>query len=92
MSKTSDGLLDLMGEAGRLRAECDYILTRLGDLESVTHNVHHLNQHEHGEIMTVSYVYSRSAQENLQRAAADIENWRNRVQDLITTSRSVSYG
>jgi hypothetical protein len=83
----SHGLLDLMGEAGRIRAECDHFLRLVGDLESLATNVHHLHEAEHGEISSANYVYGRSVQENLQRAAADVENWRSRVQDLITASR-----
>lgn len=79
----SDGLQDLLGEAGRLRAEISFILGRLSDLESLTRQVPHLHESEHGEISSTNYQYARSARENLQHAGADIENWRNRVAELL---------
>jgi hypothetical protein len=83
----SHGLQDIMGEAGRLRAECAYVLRQLDDLESLTQEVHHLSEHEHGEVMSLNSIYSRSVEENLQRAGIDLSNWYLALGDVINTRR-----
>ena len=83
----SHGLQDIMGEAGRLRAECGYLLRLLDDLESLTNDVHYLSEAEHGEVMSLNSIYSRSAEENLQRAGTDLSNWYLAVGDVVKTRR-----
>ena len=76
----SHGLQDIMGEAGRLRAECGYLLRLLDDLESLTSDVHYLSEAEHGEVMSLNSIYSRSAEENLPTG-------RNRPVQLVSRCR-----
>jgi hypothetical protein len=60
---------DLIGEAGRPRAECDFILRSLGELEILASNVPYMHEGEHDEITAANHNYSRSSRENLQRAS-----------------------
>ena len=83
----SHGLQDIMGEAGRLRAECAYVLRLIGELESLTDDVHYMNEAEHGEVLSLNSIYSRSAEEHLQRAGTDLSNWYLAVGDVIKTRR-----
>ena len=61
----------LAGRSGQARAEISFILGRLSDLESLTRQVPHLHESEHGEISSTNYQYARSARENLQHAGAE---------------------
>lgn len=69
------GLQDLKGEVARLRAECDYFLNLLGELERLSDFRLWISDEQEEEIRQANRTYSWSAKENLEHATNDLRNW-----------------
>jgi hypothetical protein len=80
-----NGLQELAGEAARLRGECDYLLSVLGELERL--GDHHLwiSDAQDELVGEANRVYARSARDNLERATNDLRNWGAAVQAAMRT-------
>lgn len=77
------GMQDLLGEVARLRAEVQYVLRLLDDLERVPVDRHYLHEYEHDEIVLTTRHYSDSARENLERVADNLTHWRLQVETVM---------
>ncbi len=69
------GLQDLAGKVASLRAEADYFLQVLGELQHLSDHEPWLSEAQEGDITRADHTYSRSASENLERATDDLRNW-----------------
>jgi hypothetical protein len=76
-------LQDLAGEVARLRAECDYFLRMLDELDRVSRYQSWLSDADNHEITQTIRTYSWSAKENLERATDDLRNWRDQLDSII---------
>lgn len=80
------GLQDLAGEAARLRAECDYMISLLDGVEQLAGHRPYLAEHQHDEIAAVTGTYARSVKEHLEMAAGSLQQWHAQVQRIVQTT------
>lgn len=79
----SIGLQALAGEVARVRAECDYFLRTLGQLESQSRHSAYVTDAQEHEIERLTGVYADSVRENLERATDDLHNWSLGIDEVL---------
>ena len=78
----------LAGEVARVRAEVDFLIRKLDDLEGLSHHQPWISEAQDSEIESATYRFSRSAKDNLERTTSDVQTWHDVVSDLVAGATS----